>query len=861
MRRPIPARRTALAALAGLAGGLVTSVVVAGPAAAEQVYERPASGIFSVLGHGWGHGHGLSQWGAQGAASQGVDADTITSTYYPGTAKAVLANSPIRVLLQADEGRDTQVYAASGLKVTDNATGKTEVLPGGPARWRATVDAAGLHLSSLTGSTWTPYAIGSGSAAPSPSASASPSSSPSPSTGPSPSPSTSPSPSPAAPAYAGPLRFSGPDVVRVAFPDGTSRDYRGAVQAVKTGSTTLQSVDVLSLEDYLLGVVPRESSSSWKPAALQAQAIAARSYSAYKRAHASGTYDICDTTQCQVFGGTRVYASDGSSIALEPASTSDAVRQTAGAVRTYNGAPIFAEFSSSNGGWSTDGGTPYLIPQRDDWDGAVANPVHSWTASLRATDVERRYPAVGTLKRIRVTVRDGNGEWGGRVKTVVLEGVDGSGAATSVSTTGAGIYNARTWPAYSDGLRSSWWTITTSQDGTLASQSAAPALIRPPGAPSTGSMSVTMKNTGSTAWATDGLHMAVASPPGQADALVGGSTRPGVLVPTGATSIAPGETATFTFALDSNGVAVGNHGRAYRLRIADGPVFGATVNWTVPVAAATFTAVPAARPAAMMPPSGQAPPGVFADGRTVVVPRTGSTQLKLQARNTGNVTWPAAPDTNVVLGTSGPRERASVSAGESWLSPKRPARLSDTTAVAPGGIGSFLLTLYGAQQPVGVTTELFEPAWEGRHWIDGAVTTLTVVRVDPNVARLAAADKAPAATARTTTKVSGFTVVVRLRNLGGSAWTVGKEWLATANGKADPLRTSAWPYPTRPPAMAANVTRPGVQAVYPGEVGEWRIPLSGLRKTPATYAEAWQALGPTGRFGPVLKTSVTVVRG
>ena len=43
---------------------------------------------------------------------------------------------------------------------------------------------------------------------------------------------------------------------------------------------------------------------------------------------------------------------------------------------------------------------------------------------------------------MRVTSRDGNGEWRGRVKTVVLEGVDTAGNATSVSTTGAGVYNA-----------------------------------------------------------------------------------------------------------------------------------------------------------------------------------------------------------------------------------------------------------------------------------------------------------------------------------------------------------------------------------------------------------------------------------
>ncbi|MBK5307388.1 MAG: SpoIID/LytB domain-containing protein [Frankiaceae bacterium] len=840
MRRALPlggpARRPALAGLLGLVGALVTTVATAGPAAAEQVYLRPASGVFSVVGHGWGHGHGMSQWGAQGAASIGIGADEITATYYPGTARAVLPNAPIRVLLQADEGRDTQVYAASGLKVTDVATGESELLPAGPTRWRATVDAAGLHLSSLTGSTWTPYTLGGAGASPAPS----------------PPPGT---------AYAGPLRFSGPEVVRVAFPDGTSRDYRGTVQALQTSSTALRTIDTLSLEDYLLGVVPRESSSSWKPAALQAQAIAARSYSAYKRAHATGSYDICDTTQCQVFGGTRVYTSDGTSIALEPASTTDAVRQTAGVVRTHNGAPIFAEFSSSNGGWSSDGGAPYLIAQRDDWDGVVPNPVHSWSASLPAADVERRYPAIGTLQRIRVTGRDGNGEWGGRVKAVILEGVSSTGGATSVTTTGAGIYNARTWPAHSDGLRSSWWHITTSRDATVVSQSVAPRLVRPPGAPTGGTLTVTMKNTGSSAWPTDGLHMAVASPPGQADALVGGSTRPGALVPTEATSIPPGGVASFSFAIDSKAVAAGNHGRAYRLRVGDDPVFGATVNWTIPVEAARFTASVAAKPTAVAPAAGDAPPAVFADGRTVVVPRDGSTTVKLRATNTGNATWPAAPDTNVVLGTSGPRERSSVFTGPSWLSPKRPARLSDTAAVAPGGVGSFLLTLYGAGRGVNVAAESFEPAWEGMHWIDGAMTTLSVVRVDPAISRLALLDTRPPTTARMSTTSSGLTLVVRLRNVGGTPWTVGKEWLATSSGKADPLRTGAWPYPTRPPAMAANVTRPGVTAVYPGEIGEWRIPLSGLRRPPGTYAESWQALGPTGRFGPVIRTSVTVVRG
>ena len=438
------ARRTARV-LAGLVAAVALAGVVAAPpaAAAEEVVERSADGLFAVQGHGWGHGRGMSQWGAQGAASLGRTADEIVSAYYPGTARAVLAPAPIRVLLQGDEGTDLQVHPATGLSVTDVASGATAVLPEGPSRWRVAVDPAGLRVESLTGAVWTPFALGT---------------------------STS---------LVGPVRFSGAALHRVAFPNSTSRDYRGVVQAVRTGPTALASVVVVDLEDYLLGVVPRESSASWRTAALEAQSIAARSYSANKRDRVAGTgsWDICDTTQCQVFGGTRLHTATGT-IELEPATTSAAVRATAGVVRTYAGKPILAEYSSSNGGFSTAGTLPYQTARADPWDGVVPNPVHAWKATLRATDLERSFPAVGTLKRIRVTARDGNGEWGGRVRTVVLEGVSSTGAPTSVSTTGAGVYGARPWPASSDGLRSSWWQLSSSAVATPVAVPRARALFK-----------------------------------------------------------------------------------------------------------------------------------------------------------------------------------------------------------------------------------------------------------------------------------------------------------------------------------------------------------------------------------------------
>jgi hypothetical protein len=86
-------------------------------------------------------------------------------------------------------------------------------------------------------------------------------------------------------------------------------------------------------------------------------------------------------------------------------------------VRTWKDLPIFAEFSASNGGFSVAGGsTPYLVAKADPWSGLdKRDTVHSWKASVPVTSIEAAFPAVGRLARVRITSRDGNGEWGGRV--------------------------------------------------------------------------------------------------------------------------------------------------------------------------------------------------------------------------------------------------------------------------------------------------------------------------------------------------------------------------------------------------------------------------------------------------------------
>ncbi len=95
------------------------------------------------------------------------------------------------------------------------------------------------------------------------------------------------------------------------------------------------------------GVVPREVPATWRPEAVEAQAVAARTYASYERAHPlTSRYQICDTTSCQVYGGVT---------SEHPAASNRAVDETRGEIRVYQGEPAFTQFSSSNGGWASEG--------------------------------------------------------------------------------------------------------------------------------------------------------------------------------------------------------------------------------------------------------------------------------------------------------------------------------------------------------------------------------------------------------------------------------------------------------------------------------------------------------------------------
>lgn len=101
------------------------------------------------------------------------------------------------------------------------------------------------------------------------------------------------------------------------------------------------AVNEIDLEQYLLGVVPAEMPPSWHMEALKAQAVISRTYALYqKRERVGEAYDLVASTLSQVYEGER---------AIHPRA-SDAVRQTAGQILTYEGAPALTFFHSTSAG-------------------------------------------------------------------------------------------------------------------------------------------------------------------------------------------------------------------------------------------------------------------------------------------------------------------------------------------------------------------------------------------------------------------------------------------------------------------------------------------------------------------------------
>ena len=143
------------------------------------------------------------------------------------------------------------------------------------------------------------------------------------------------------------------------------RTYRGRI-LLRAHRNRLQVINILPLEDYLLGVIALEMPPSFPAEALKAQAIAARSWTVRNRwKHEADGADVCDGTHCQGYGGVHA----------EKESSSTAVRDTAGLILVNGAQPV-------DGVYTADcGGQPISAPADRDESGrdyCADNPRHRW---------------------------------------------------------------------------------------------------------------------------------------------------------------------------------------------------------------------------------------------------------------------------------------------------------------------------------------------------------------------------------------------------------------------------------------------------------------------------------------------------
>ena len=192
-----------------------------------------------------------------------------------------------------------------------------------------------------------------------------------------------------------------------------SRRYRGRLQFLVRGGQ-VQVVNHLGIETYLASVVGSEMPHRWPLPALQAQAVAARTYALRQRGKA-GDFDVKATVSSQVYRG----------VESETPSTIEAVESTRSLVLVHAGQLINAVFHSSSGGATEPSGEvwrnqlPYLVSVADH---DQHSPVHRWNKRFDDDALRDLFRETGGVKRLQVLKTSSTG----RVRTARVQGPRGS---------------------------------------------------------------------------------------------------------------------------------------------------------------------------------------------------------------------------------------------------------------------------------------------------------------------------------------------------------------------------------------------------------------------------------------------------
>lgn len=351
-----------------------------------------AAKSFNFYGSGWGHGAGMSQYGAYGLAEKGWSYRAILKHYYRGVGIGQASSPPLRIGL-VQNARVLQLQALGGpvaLRVGSATADPVAHIPGGET-W--TVDEVADkylikdHDGDLVG---TPVG--------------------------------------------GPMQnlfATYGDGARVRIPQAGGTYNRGFVEFNITGDT-LRAIAVLSMQSYLYGLA--EVPSSWPAVALRAQATAARTYALEKVSRLGQNRIGCncglyDTVSDQNYVG---YDKEAGFMGSRWVAAVDATNRH---VLRSDGALIQAFYSSSSGGYTEHSENAfeeklsYIRAICDPGDYVAANPNRTWkvgpvsAGSLTAT-LASATGDIGTIRGFRKTVRGPSD----RVLSITVVGETGKAA-------------------------------------------------------------------------------------------------------------------------------------------------------------------------------------------------------------------------------------------------------------------------------------------------------------------------------------------------------------------------------------------------------------------------------------------------
>jgi SpoIID/LytB domain protein len=294
-----------------------------------------AATLFTLTGHGWGHGIGLSQYGALGYAEHGWSYPRILTHYFTGTHIAPATKPFTERVLLLDGVAHVDLTFGSPAKVGAKGI-PAEAVPAGRYRIQLGTTPGRLQLVNRASGKLVLKGL---------------------------------VPPVAATPLATALQLNQPAGIWDA-----NHHWRGSLHVHRSGNR-LMLVDWIPIEKYVAAVVPNEVSASWPKPAVRTQAVAVRSY-AYATRDPGRVYDA--TLSDQTYGPIEREAAQGTAAAL--ATKTNVVWFGTTIATTFYSSSSGGRTSSEHASWGTPGPGPgYLKPVADPYDAAAgANPNHTW---------------------------------------------------------------------------------------------------------------------------------------------------------------------------------------------------------------------------------------------------------------------------------------------------------------------------------------------------------------------------------------------------------------------------------------------------------------------------------------------------